>query len=86
MMNVGECVSHRLGTDLNIGSTPYTMSSDYFNDDCPRKQIKAIPTLELKLLKNGFEAGTKLIFVNHCWWSTMKKSVFNLKRFLDEFL
>lgn len=37
-----QCVTHRLGTDhINIGPAPYTMSSHFFNDDYPRKEIKA---------------------------------------------
>lgn len=74
-------MTHRLGTDLNIGPTPNIMSSHFFNDDYPRKEIKAASTIKLKPLKNGLEAGAKLILDNRCWWSMMKMSVLNFKRF-----
>lgn len=72
-------MTHRLGTDLNIG--PYTISSHFFNDDYPRKEIKAFSIIGLKSLKTGLEAGTKLILDNLCWWNTMKMSVLYQKRF-----
>lgn len=74
-------MTHRLGTDLNICPTPYTMSFHFFNDEYPRKEIKALCTIELKSIKNDLEAGTMLTPDNRCWWNTRKMSVLKLKRF-----
>lgn len=44
-------MTRRLGTDLNIGPAHYTMFSHFFNDDYPRKEIKAPSTIVLKSQK-----------------------------------
>lgn len=60
MMTVVWCVTRRLGTDLNIGPTPYTMSSHLPNDDYSRKEIKAISAIQLKSLNNWPEGRDKV--------------------------
>lgn len=74
------CVTQRIDTDLNTGPTPYTMPSRFFNDDYPRKEIKALSTIKLKSLRKGPGAGIQLILDDLCWWSMMKMSVLCSKK------
>lgn len=73
-------VGWRLDADLNIGPAPHTMPSRFLNDNYPRKEIKALSTIELKWFRNGLRAGRVLILDDLCCWSTVRMSVLSLKQ------